>query len=200
MTALTHELIAESAARGPDSPALCHDGAYTSYHELNALVAAASCGLTGLGIKKSDRIAIYLEKRLETVVALFAGFRCGAIAVPVNPSLKMRQVVHILRDSGARLLVTSQVRATLIQECFEQHGLELRLIELHILGGYGCPFRHYHRSFHAVLELASVSRPGVSFDSVDRTPGESSTLESFSLAEFAQECPRKQQGVPLSIA
>ena len=99
---------------------MSYDGSHLSYGELADLVSRASRGLTELGVKKSQRVAVYLEKRFETVIAMFAGFRSGTLTVPINPSLKIRQVAHILRDSGASVLVTSQIRASLIQNCFGQ--------------------------------------------------------------------------------
>jgi acyl-CoA ligase (AMP-forming) (exosortase A-associated) len=56
-------------------------------------------------------VAVYLEKRFETVAAIFGASAAGAVFVPVNPLLKPDQVAHILRDCGAHILVTSAERA-----------------------------------------------------------------------------------------
>jgi acyl-CoA ligase (AMP-forming) (exosortase A-associated) len=66
--------------------------------------------LRTLGVHRGDRVAIYLEKRIETVVAIFAISAAGAIVVPINHVLKPAQVGHVLRDCGARLLITSAER------------------------------------------------------------------------------------------
>lgn len=56
-------------------------------------------------------MAVYLEKRPETVTALFAAAAAGGAFVPVNPVLRAPQVGYILRDCNVRILVTSAARA-----------------------------------------------------------------------------------------
>ena len=63
-----------------------------------------------LGLQRADRVGIYLEKRLEAVVASFAAPLAGMVFVPINPLLKADQVRHILRDCNVSLLVTSPER------------------------------------------------------------------------------------------
>lgn len=86
-----------------------------TYAELDAQVSAVAAGLMALGIATGDRIAIWLPKRIETVVMSFAISRAGAVLVPINPVLKAGQVAHILSDSGARLLLTSTARAATLE-------------------------------------------------------------------------------------
>lgn len=64
-----------------------------------------------------DRVAIFLPKQFEWVIALFATSLAGGVVVPINHVLKTRQVIHILRNSGARYIVTTKSRfAGLIRE------------------------------------------------------------------------------------
>lgn len=110
MNLLVADLIFAAARRRPDAPAL-RDGEETlAYAALAQRVRDAARGLSGLGLARGDRVAVYLEKRVEAVVAMFAAAAAGAAFVPVNPLLKPRQVAHILEDSGARILVTSPER------------------------------------------------------------------------------------------
>lgn len=116
MNPLLHQLIEASAEARPDAEALSYRGDRLSYAALQQAVADTANGLQALGLKPGDRVAIYLPKQLETVIALFAVARAGGIFVPVNPLLKPQQVAHILSDSGASLLITSQDRANLLHE------------------------------------------------------------------------------------
>lgn len=70
----------------------------------------AAGGFRRRGLGRLDRVAVYLPKTLETVAAMFGAAAAGGSFVPVNPVLKGDQVGHILRNSGARLLVTSGAR------------------------------------------------------------------------------------------
>lgn len=115
MSELLHELIFNSAQRDPNRDAISHNSSNLSYAELTNLVSQAAKGFLALGLERQDRVAVFLPKRFETVIALFATVAAGGVFVPVNPVLKPAQVLHILRDSGARLLVTTNSRALQLQ-------------------------------------------------------------------------------------
>ncbi|MGL6043410.1 MAG: AMP-binding protein, partial [Sandaracinobacteroides sp.] len=93
-----------------DAPALTDRDRRIGYAALRARVAAVA-GALQQQLSPGDRVAVWLPKSLECVVALFAIARAGAVAVPVNPMLKSGQLLHILQDSGARLLLTHKSRA-----------------------------------------------------------------------------------------
>jgi len=113
---LLHELITLTAQRTPQAMALTSSGAsHLRYAELSANVNQFAAGLMGLGLARGERVAIYLEKRFETVIASFGAPAAGAVFVPVNPLLKPEQVAFILRDCNVRVLVTSPERLALMQ-------------------------------------------------------------------------------------
>ncbi|WP_222719102.1 acyl-CoA ligase (AMP-forming), exosortase A system-associated [Actinokineospora xionganensis] len=94
----------------PDRPALTFGDRTVTYAELAAEVRAAGARLRDLGLRRGERVAVYLEKRIETVVALFAVSAAGGVVVPVNPVATPPQVRHILADCAAALVVTSAPR------------------------------------------------------------------------------------------
>ena len=108
---LLHELLESTASARPGAPALTDRAGTLTYEQLLAAVQSAACGLIGLGLRRGDRVAVWLPKRREKVTAIFGAMRAGGIAVPVNSALKAPQVAHILRDSGAKVLVTTAARA-----------------------------------------------------------------------------------------
>ena len=71
---------------------------------------AIAGGLAGLGVRRGDRVVVYLQNRIEVVEVALACSRLGAMFVPANPLLKARQLRHILADSGAAALVFSALR------------------------------------------------------------------------------------------
>jgi len=107
---LLHELIHLSADSAPDSVALTDGRQSYTYAVLSESVRAFARALCGAGVQRSQRVAIYLEKRFETVVASFGAPAAGAVFVPMNPLLKPEQVAFIARDCEARVLVTSSSR------------------------------------------------------------------------------------------
>ncbi|WP_313953793.1 acyl-CoA ligase (AMP-forming), exosortase A system-associated [Accumulibacter sp.] len=111
---LLAELIKHAAARNPDAIALSYGKQSISYGALQQSIVAFVSGLLSLGLQRGERVAIYLEKRLETVVASFGATAAGCVFVPLNPLLKADQVAYILRDCNVRALVTSNERLSLL--------------------------------------------------------------------------------------
>ena len=120
MTELLSDLIVLAAAREPEAPALRYGDDRIGYGELNHRVQAVARAFVRLGATRSDRIAVYLEKRPETVISLFAASTAGAVFVPINPLLRSKQVQHILKDSNARILVTSPARLAALGDVLGQ--------------------------------------------------------------------------------
>jgi acyl-CoA ligase (AMP-forming) (exosortase A-associated) len=117
---LLHELIFVSAERDPHADAL-HDGNVAiSYGELCQEVRRFAGALSTLNVGRGERVAIYLDKRREAVIASFGAPAHGAVFVPINPLLKPDQVGYILRDCGVRVLVCSPERLRSLGETLAQ--------------------------------------------------------------------------------
>jgi len=119
MSRLIQQLLCESARRTPDNLALTIKQDTLTYQQLWHHTNILAHHIAVAGIRRSDRIGVYLPKQFETVISFFATWLCDAVLVPINPLLKPPQVEHILRDSGLRLLITSGPR----WQQLEAHGL-----------------------------------------------------------------------------
>lgn len=116
MTLGLHDLVRRSALQQPEAPALTHKARTLSYAELWQETAAIGAGLKELGICRGDRVAIYLDKRIETVVTVLAAAALGAVFVPINPVLRPQQVAHILADCAVSALITSADRLAVLSD------------------------------------------------------------------------------------
>jgi acyl-CoA ligase (AMP-forming) (exosortase A-associated) len=129
MADFIHEFIILSAERTPEAEALTYQGRRVSYAALTAEVDRTAKGLLGLGLARGDRVAVYLEKRVETVASLFGAAAAGGAFVPINPLLKSEQVAYILRDCNVKILVTSTERlivlAPVLPQCPDLHTVVL---------------------------------------------------------------------------
>jgi acyl-CoA ligase (AMP-forming) (exosortase A-associated) len=127
MSRLLHELILHSAERTPAATALVYQGHRLTYEALADRTSLAARAYLQLGAGRGERIAIFLEKRFEAVVAAFGAARAGCVFVPINPILKPDQVAYILRDCNVRLLVTSASRlaqlAPSLADCTDLRGV-----------------------------------------------------------------------------
>ncbi len=108
---LLAELVLRAAEREPTALALTSGVQTLDYATLAGAVQRAAAGLVGQGVQRGERVAVWLDKRPETVVLCFAAAAAGAVFVPINPLLKPAQVAHILRDSGACALLSTPERA-----------------------------------------------------------------------------------------
>ncbi|NMG02031.1 acyl-CoA synthetase [Azoarcus taiwanensis] len=114
-----HTVCCERWAADPSRPALVIEdeagnvGRHT-YAELADAVERLAAGLRQLGVERGDRVAIVLPQCLETVVAHFAVYRLGAVAMPLSMLFGPEALVYRLVDSGARVaIVDAEVRDAL---------------------------------------------------------------------------------------
>ncbi|MEJ7808152.1 MAG: AMP-binding protein, partial [Telluria sp.] len=91
MSELVHDLLFYAARRAPTAPALVYGATRLNYGELAAAVQAALQTLLHADVARGERVAVFLEKRVEAVTAMFGAAAAGAVFVPVNPLLKAEQ-------------------------------------------------------------------------------------------------------------
>lgn len=111
-----HHLLEQRARSHPGSPALTAGADTVSYAQLWDRTRGAAAGLLRLGVTREQRVAVYLEKRAETVAAVFGASAAGCVFVPVNPILRPPQVRHIVEDCEVTVLVTSPERLAVLRE------------------------------------------------------------------------------------
>ena len=110
MAELLHQLVERSAQTFGQNQALKFKDHSLNFQSLWLAIKQTANGFCHSGLQRQQRVAIYLPKQLETVIAFFASTKAGAIFVPINPSLKGPQVNHILNDCEATILITSNNR------------------------------------------------------------------------------------------
>jgi len=103
-------LFIQAAITDPDKEAVFHKDTALTYGQIYEQSHSISQTLVRLGVKKGDRVCFYLEKRLEKVIAIFAISLAGAIFVPIRRLSQAAQVLYILNNSNASVLITSSSR------------------------------------------------------------------------------------------
>lgn len=108
-----YEMLAETAAKFPDRPAISYqlmsgptDKAETlSWGQFHAQVCQAANLFRSLGVGEGDVVALVMPNATETAVALLGGMTAG-IVNPINPLLEPEQIGAILRETKAKVVVT----------------------------------------------------------------------------------------------
>ena len=100
------EVLSRNAKQFAGQPALLYMGKRISFSELDSLVNRFARALLSLGVKKGDKVAMLLPNIPQIVIANYAAFRIGAVAVMNNPLYTERELEYQLNDSDSKVLVT----------------------------------------------------------------------------------------------
>lgn len=99
-------LLQNAAERAPDEVAVVDDDKTShTYGELQQASARLAHALRAHGLKRGDRVGVYVEKSFEALAAMTACAHAGGVFVNINPLLKAAQVGHIMKNCGARQLI-----------------------------------------------------------------------------------------------
>ncbi|MGI8666232.1 MAG: AMP-binding protein [Jatrophihabitans sp.] len=120
------ELLRRASESRPDELAVIDPDVRWSWATLDRTVSRLASALLGSGLRRDDRLAIQAPTSAQFVALYLAALRAGLVVVPVNPAYTLPELEHILRDSGARLLITDSVSVVgaAAELCARHAGLE----------------------------------------------------------------------------
>ena len=133
MDLLIHDFLASSAARLPDKTALVCEGQRLTYAQIEAASNRLANALVARGLKRGDRIALYLPNNFEAVVSIYATLKAGGVFVMINPATKKEKVLYILNDCRATGLIMEAQNAT--QSSSAEIMAEAPSLKFCVLGG-----------------------------------------------------------------
>jgi len=87
-----------------------------SYGELGRDAEQMSSVLRSMGIEKSDRVILFLQKSLVFVVTHLALQKIGAVTVPLNPEFKRSEMEYLLQDTQPKAILLDHSTKSLIHE------------------------------------------------------------------------------------
>jgi long-chain acyl-CoA synthetase len=126
------EFLEISADRFPDKIALVVGQQRLTYRELDEQANRLAHALMSFGVRRGDRVAIYLENSVEAVLSIFAVLKAGGVFLMVNPSTKAEKLAYVLNNCRARAITCSQLR---LKE-LESHAAELPHTRVAIVTGH----------------------------------------------------------------
>ncbi|MCU0696080.1 MAG: AMP-binding protein [Myxococcaceae bacterium] len=115
-TPLLHDFLEASAARLPDKIALVCKGARVTYGELDRQANALAHALVAAGVERGDRVVIFADNTVETVVSFWGVMKANAIVSIVNPLTKADKLTYYLNDCRAKVLITDMHLASVFVE------------------------------------------------------------------------------------
>jgi acyl-CoA ligase (AMP-forming) (exosortase A-associated) len=108
MDFLIHHMLLSSAGRYPDKEALVDAAQRLSYTEAAKQCGAIASGLCNRGVKRGDRVGIWLESSVLQAISILGASQSGGVFVPINSLLFPDQAAHIMRDCGTVGLITTK--------------------------------------------------------------------------------------------
>lgn len=119
------EIVEANASKNGDQLAFKCGSKSLSYTEMLTKTNQLAIYLGSLGVKKGDRVGIYLERSLETALSIYGILKAGAVFVPLDPSAPQKRTLHLIHDCNLKHLITSRLqRKKLVKLLEKQHLLE----------------------------------------------------------------------------
>jgi long-chain acyl-CoA synthetase len=125
---LIRDFLERSADRSPEKIALVCGPQRLTYREIDRACDSIAHSLTGLGVRRGDRVGICLENSVEAVLALFGVLKAGAAFMMMHPTTKTDKFSYIMHNSRAVCLITDSRR----WDEFGKHGPPLEHLS-HVL-------------------------------------------------------------------
>lgn len=129
---LTFSRYEQACSKFPENTALIFLGDRFSYRNLKDKVDRFATGLSELGIKKGDRIMIYLANSVQFVIGFLAAQKIGAVVVMVSPIYTSHEIEYMIKDSGAETVICHDTNYGYVKEVFGRTGLK-RIIVTNLL-------------------------------------------------------------------
>ena len=119
-----YEFVEENARRFSRKPALFEEKIKVRWKELKHYVDSFARYLELIGVRKGDNVAMLMSNSKEFIIAFLAIGKLGAVPVPLNTFLKRAELEYILKDCGARLIITQGKFADLLKGIEENTEIE----------------------------------------------------------------------------
>ena len=140
------EILDEIAEKYPEKEVIIFESKRIKYKELNERVNEFASGLLKLGIKKGDKIGLWMPNYPEWVIAYFGIAKVGGVVVPMNTRYKTHEVEYILNNSEAAALVMTDafVGIDFIEMINDLRGKIPKLRDVVVLGNAGKDMHEFY--------------------------------------------------------
>jgi long-chain acyl-CoA synthetase len=118
------KLLEEAAQKYPSNTALVYFDREISYQELDSATNKFAAALADSGVKKGDKVALFLPNIPQFVISYYGAARVGAVVTTISPLYKEREAAHQLSDSKAETIVVLDLLYPVVEKVLEKTQLE----------------------------------------------------------------------------
>ena len=112
----------------PDRTAIIYIGEKFSYRRLKELIDRFATALYDLGVRKNDKVMLYIPNCPQFLIGYFGAQQIGAIPVPVSPIYTPYEIKYLINDSGAETVLCQDTNFRYIREVFPETGLKRAIV------------------------------------------------------------------------
>jgi long-chain acyl-CoA synthetase len=112
----------------PDRPAIIYLGERFSYKRVKGLINRFATALYALGVRKNDKVMLYIPNCPQFLIGYFGAQQVGAIPVPVSPIYTPYEIKYLINDSGAETVLCQDTNFRYIQEVFPETCLKRAIV------------------------------------------------------------------------
>ncbi len=112
--------VRAAAERVPDNIAMVYQNMIFTYREVIAMINSIANGLHDLGMRKGDRLCLYMSNRPEYTITFIAATSLGIVVSPMNPGYKEREVAYQIENSEAKAIVLQSSLVPTLQSALSQ--------------------------------------------------------------------------------
>jgi len=96
--------LEESARKYPDQPCTIFKGAAISFREMDAITDKLAAALAGIGVKKGDRVGMFIPNTPQFVMVYFGILKAGGVVVAIDSRYTAPEIVHQANDAGVEIM------------------------------------------------------------------------------------------------
>lgn len=122
------KLLEDAAAKHPDAICTIFKGARITYREMDQITDRLAAGLAELGIKKGDRVGIFMPNTPQFVIAYFGALKAGAVVVATNPLYSAREIEHQVNDAGIEVMLVMSNFYNIIKKVQPKTGIRTVIV------------------------------------------------------------------------
>jgi long-chain acyl-CoA synthetase len=112
----------------PDRPAIIYLGEKFTFTRLRNLIDRFGTALRHLGVRKGDKVVLYIANSAQWVISFFAIQKIGAVVVPVAPIYTSFEIEYMINDSGAETIICLDTNFGYVQDVFSKTSLKRAIV------------------------------------------------------------------------
>jgi long-chain acyl-CoA synthetase len=120
MEELTFSQFDRIVEKYPHNTAIIYLGQRFTYAQLQNLIHRFATALVNLGVKKGDKVLLYISNSVQWVISFFATQKIGAVVVPVAPIYTSFEIEYMINDSGAETIICLDTNFGYVQDIFQK--------------------------------------------------------------------------------